>query len=77
MMRALCIDLLRRKNTDIEFAHFATNNSKSAHYGHVLRFSLHGYNGASVAAGNATTSKSTLRGYFHQYYVFLFFYFTA
>ena len=34
----------------------------------MLQFSLHGYNVASVAAGNATTSKSTLQGYFHQYY---------
>ena len=31
------------------------------------------YNDASVAAGNATTKKPTLRGYFPHYYVFVFY----
>ena len=58
----------------LNFQHFATNCSKSAHIWTCPNFAVFtGYNVAYVAAGNATTKKPTLRGYFPHYYVFVFY----
>ena len=51
--------------------HLAKNDSKSAHVWTRQNVVVSTrYNVASVAAGNLTTKKYTLRGYFHHYYYY-------